>query len=159
MNAKSFHPAMISRLTPSRQVFVVTALAVLWFMCASGIVKSDTVNPPRALWLELRAGLIGPKSETNWKSMKDTLVPGEFQGIRKFEAVVLASSTNTIVLAIRDPRIPEITLRLEEPLRSPVPIGSYVEFDGYPRQFTAEPFMVVLDVPANHIVVVESRRR
>jgi tetratricopeptide (TPR) repeat protein len=107
-------------------------------------------NPALALWLNLKKELSGPTGEEFFAStMKNAQVPGGAGGVEKLKGHVLianpATRSKELVVAVADPNIAEVTLRLETPLTGKPVIGSELSFEGVPVEFTKEPFMVTFE--------------
>lgn len=104
-------------------------------------------NPALALWLGLKKELSGPNGEEFFAStMKNAQVPGGVGGVEKLKGYVLVATppvrSKELVVALADPNVAEVTLRLETALTGRPMIGSEVSFEGVPIEFTKEPFMV-----------------
>jgi hypothetical protein len=73
--------------------------------------------------------------------------------VQKFKGVLISSKPATapkeLVLGVMDPNTPDVTLKLETPLRGKADPGRELEFEGIVSGFTKEPFMLVLDVDEN----------
>ena len=51
-----------------------------------------------------------------------------------------------IVVGVADQNTPEITLKLDTPLKGKPEIGEEIEFEGVPSAFQPDPFMITFDV-------------
>ncbi len=116
--------------------------------------KEFTQNHPQyALWMGIKAQL----SDTNGQQyfdgqLKDADVHGESG--RALKGMVVsgkpACRSKELLVAISDPTKPgvtgdpEITLKLDAPLTGK-PVPGEIEFDGIPRAFTREPFMLTME--------------
>lgn len=107
------------------------------------VVHQDPVlkgDPPTILWRSIKRELSGPHGREYFKQvMKDTKLP--------ILAGTLVSSTpadhpNTLLVAMVDSDVPELTLKLKESLKKPLPPGTPVKFQGIAEAFTSEPFML-----------------
>ena len=111
-------------------------------------------NPAMAMWMNLKRELTGPNGEQYFESsLKGAAVPGGAHGVQKFKGVLISSKPATapkeLVLGVMDPNTPDVTLKLETPLRGKADPGRELEFEGIVSGFTKEPFMLVLDVDEN----------
>jgi hypothetical protein len=116
-------------------------------------------HPQYALWM----GIKGQLSDTNGAQyfegqLKDADVHGESG--RALRGIVVegkpACRSKELLIAISDPTkpgvtgIPEITLKLDAPLTGK-PASGEIEFDGIPRQFTRDPFMLTMETSKEKI--------
>jgi hypothetical protein len=92
------------------------------------------------LWREIKRELTGPDGREYFEQgMKDALLPTLY--------VTLVSSApadhpNTLLVAMVDSDVPEVTLKLKESLKKPLPPGTPVKFQGVAEAFSTEPFML-----------------
>ena len=56
-----------------------------------------------------------------------------------------------LVVGVADPNTPEITLKLDTPLKGKPEIGDEIEFAGVPTSFQPDPFMITFDVETSKI--------
>jgi hypothetical protein len=104
-------------------------------------------NPQLALWMGIRSQLA------------DTNGPQYFEGQLKDAAVPALKGTllegrpacrsKELLVAIPEPgqtaRTPEITIKLDAPLTGKPATGDTIEFEGVPKAFTKEPFMLTME--------------
>ena len=100
-------------------------------------------NPQLALWMGVKKALMAPDgAEYFEKQMKGAAVP-------PLKGKVISANppvrSKEIVVGVADPNIPEITLKLDAPLKGKPELGEEIEFEGIPSAFTADPFMVTFD--------------
>src|SRR5204863_8809761 len=57
-----------------------------------------------------------------------------------------AVRSKEIVVGVADQNTPEITLKLDTPLKGKPEIGEEIEFEGVPSAFQPDPFMITFDV-------------
>jgi hypothetical protein len=110
-------------------------------------------EPQLALWMNLK----GQLSDTNGMQyfegqLKDADVAGQ-GGAKALKGVVLegrpACRSKELLVAIPEPgqtaKTPELTLVLDAPLTGK-PVPGTIEWDGVPKKFTKEPFMLTMEV-------------
>jgi hypothetical protein len=98
-----------------------------------------------ALWKRIRDELVGPNGQQYFESsMKDAHKP-------RHRATVDEQRPKEILIAVTDKVTPELTLQLETPLNVKVEPGTELQFEGIGKSFTAEPFMVVMEVDRKNI--------
>lgn len=101
-------------------------------------------NPQLALWVNIKNQLTGPNGDQYFNSsMKGAAVPRLRGALISQQPAVRPKE---LVLGISDPNTPEVTLRMETPLPGKAEPGTQLEFEGVPRNFSKEPFMVTFDV-------------
>jgi tetratricopeptide (TPR) repeat protein len=100
-------------------------------------------NPQLALWMGVKKLLTAPDGAQYFESqMKGTAVP-PLKG--KLISAKPAVRSTQLVVGVADPNIPEITLKLDAPLKGKPEIGSDLEFEGIPSAFQPDPFMITFD--------------
>ncbi len=100
-------------------------------------------NPQLALWMGVKKQLTAEGGvqyfETN---MKGTAVP-------PLKGTVISAKppmrSKELVLGIADKNTPEVTLKLDTPLKGKPELGEEIEFEGVPSAFQPDPFMVTFD--------------
>jgi tetratricopeptide (TPR) repeat protein len=107
-------------------------------------------NPQLAMWLNLKKELTGPNGQQFFESsMKGAMVPGGAGGVQKFKGTIIeakpAVRSKELVVGLADPKVPEITLKLDAPLTGKPELGCEIEFEGVPSAFTADPFNITFD--------------
>lgn len=113
--------------------------------------KLQQENPQLAMWLNLKQTLSGATGAEFFNSnMKGAEVPGGAGGVQMFRGTLISASPalhpKELVVGIADAKTPEVTLKLDTPLAGKPQIGSEIEFEGVPEEFTAEPFHVTFAV-------------
>ncbi|MDX2151516.1 MAG: hypothetical protein SFV54_12335 [Bryobacteraceae bacterium] len=101
-------------------------------------------NPQLALWMGVKKELAGPNGPAYFEStVKGAALP-------KFKGTVIsqkpAARPKEVVVGIADAATPEVTLVFENPLPSKADPGTEIEFEGIPTGFTADPFMLTMEV-------------
>ena len=133
-----------------RRIFISLFFAIT---CAVLPSAGDATDAQRSFWSDIKAGLTGPDGPEYWEVMQDALIPGGYSGVNTLPATVISGSLDVLVVAISDRQTPEVTLRLRKPLEALIPAGSDIEFEGVAITFTAEPFMVTLEVPRSRPII------
>lgn len=108
-------------------------------------------NPQLAMWMTLKQALTGPDGQQFFdSSMKGAQVPGGAQGVQTFKATVIAARpgvrSKELVVGLADPKVAEVTLKLDTPVPGKPAIGGEIEFEGVPTEFTADPFHITFEV-------------
>jgi hypothetical protein len=116
-------------------------------------------NPQLALWMGIKGQLADTNGQQYFEGqLKDADVAGQ-NGARALKATILegrpACRSKELLLAVPEPGQkadrPEITLKLDTALTGkPVP-GETIEFDGVPRAFSKEPFMLTMETEKSKI--------
>ena len=83
--------------------------------------------------------------------MKGAALPGgATTGVKKFKGTLIsqkpALNPKELVVGITSPDTPEVTLKLETPLRGKAEPGTVIQFAGVPSAFSKDPFMLTFDV-------------
>ncbi len=106
-------------------------------------------NPQLALWTSVKEQLTGPNGMQYFDtSVKEAALP-KLRG--KLVSESPAINPKELVLAMSDDTTPEVTLKLNAPLRGKAPAGTVIEFEGVPKSFTQSPFMLTMDVEKEKI--------
>jgi tetratricopeptide (TPR) repeat protein len=101
-------------------------------------------NPQLALWMNIKNQLTAANGEQYFEtSVKDAAVP-KLRG--KVISMKPAVRPKELVLGIEKADTPEVTLKLETPLPGKAEPGTEIQFEGLPKTFTKEPFMVTFEV-------------
>ena len=83
-------------------------------------------------------------------TVKGAALPGGANGITKFKGTLIqqkpALNPKELVVGITSPDTPEVTLKLETPLRGKADPGTVLQFEGVASAFTKDPFMLTFDV-------------
>ncbi len=122
--------------------------------------KEFTQNHPQfALWMGLKRQLTDTNGQQYFDGqLKDADVHGESG--RALKGVIVegkpACRSKELLVAISDPTkpgvtgVPEITLKLDAALTGK-PVPGEIEFDGIPRTFTRDPFMLTMETDKDKI--------
>jgi tetratricopeptide (TPR) repeat protein len=98
-------------------------------------------QPQLYFWVRLKEALEGETGAAYFEEgMKDALVPSSEQ--LPLKGTVIEGDRKTIKLAMSDDTTPEVTLVLDQALRTAPEPGTVVEFWGVAQKLTREPFMV-----------------
>lgn len=108
-------------------------------------------NPMLALWMSIRKELAGPGGEQYFaEKLKDARLPGGAAGVTHFKGKIIsmkpAVNPKELVLGISDESTPEVTLKLDTPLKGKADVGTEIGFEGIASAFQKEPFNLVFDV-------------
>ena len=120
-------------------------------------------NPMLALWLSLKKELTGDNGQKFFdERMKGAAVPGGVNGIQKFKGTIVEAKpeahSKELIVGISDPKVPEVTIKLDAPVTGKPVIGSVVEFEGVPSAFSKDPFMVTFDVEKSKLAGLEEEK-
>jgi hypothetical protein len=116
--------------------------------------------PDKALWKDLKTALVGDGGQAYFESsMKGAALPGGIEKagtkVTKFKGKLISATPETnpkeIALSISGD-LPDVTLKLDSPLRGKMEPGGIIEFEGVASSYTKEPFMVVFDVERANVV-------
>lgn len=101
-------------------------------------------NPQLALWMSLKKELLGENGEQYFNEhMKDAAVP-KLKG--KLISFSPARGVKELVLGLEQGDRPEVTLKLDAALAGTADPGVEIEFEGIPKAFSKDPFMVTFEV-------------
>ena len=101
-------------------------------------------NPQLALWMGVKKMLTAPDGAQYFEtSMKGAAVPALKGKVISAKPPVRSKE---IVVGVADPNTPEITLKLDAPLKGKPELGEEIEFEGVPTAFQPDPFMITFDV-------------
>lgn len=82
-------------------------------------------------------------------SMKGANVPGGASGIQTLKGRLISAkpavASKELVIGVADPNTPEVTLKLETPVKGKPVIGSDLNFEGVPAAFVKDPFMITFE--------------
>jgi tetratricopeptide (TPR) repeat protein len=100
-------------------------------------------NPQLALWMGVKKMLTTEGGVQYFDTqMKGAAVPA-------LKGTVIAAKppvrSKELILGLADKNTPEVTLKLDQPLKGKPEIGEEIEFEGVPTAFTPDPFMVTFD--------------
>jgi hypothetical protein len=106
-------------------------------------------NPQLALWMGVKKQLADTNGDQYFEaSLKNAAVP-------KLKGVIVegkpACRSKELLVAVplpdaKPPYQPEITLKLEMPLKGKPEEGTEIQFEGVPSAFTKDPFMLTMDI-------------
>jgi hypothetical protein len=113
-------------------------------------------NPMLALWRSIKTELTGDNGPAYYESsVKDAGLPGGANGVMKFKGKLISTTPETrpkeLKLAVEDPMVADVTLKLEEPLPGKMDPGGEIEFSGTAKAYTKEPFMLTFEVDKDEI--------
>ena len=111
-------------------------------------------NPMLALWMSIKKELAGPNGAQYFESnMKEAALPPpdikEFKG--KLISAKPAVNPKELVLGIADANTPEVTLKLDNPMRGKAEPGIEIGFQGVAKSFSPDPFMVTFEVEKDKV--------
>jgi tetratricopeptide (TPR) repeat protein len=114
-------------------------------------------DPAGAMWKTLRDALVADGGQAYFDgSIKGAGLPGGANGVNKFKGKLVSATPETnpkeLVLGITDPKVGEVTLKLDAPLRGKMDVGTEIGFEGVATAFTKDPFMLNFDVEKAKIV-------
>ena len=111
-----------------------------------------------ALWRAMKRELTGPHGRAYFEaSVKGAGLPTLYGTL---VSGTPADHPSKFLVAMADNSEPEITLNLNGNLEKPLARGTPVRFDGVATSFTAEPFMLFLDVESvNRATLPSSKDR
>jgi len=114
-------------------------------------------NPMLALWRSIKAELsseTGPAYFAN--NMKDAQLPGGVNGVTRLKGKLVSGAPESrpkeLLLAVENPAVPDVTLKLDSPLPGKMDPGAEIEFDGVAKSYTKDPFMVTFEVEKSKVV-------
>ena len=111
-------------------------------------------NPMLAFWNEIKEGLTGDGSAMYWEAMNGAALPSGRPEVTKFKGKLVSATPETrpkeLTLAIGGD-MPDVTLKLEEPLPGKMDPGGEISFSGVAKEFSKSPFMVTFEVSKDDI--------
>ena len=98
-------------------------------------------NPMLALWMSIRKELAGPNGEQYFaEHIKDAQLPAGVPGVEKFKGKLISTkpavNPKELVIGMSDATTPEITLKLEVPMKGKADPGTEIAFAGVASAFT-----------------------
>jgi hypothetical protein len=114
-------------------------------------------NPMMALWRSIKTELTGDNGPAYYESsVKDAGLPGNVvPGVTKFKGKLISTTPETrpkeLKVAVENPEVADVTLKLEEPLPGKMDAGGEIEFSGTVKAYTKEPFMLTFEVEKEDI--------
>ncbi len=111
-------------------------------------------NPMLAFWNEIKEGLTGDGSAMYWEAMNGAALPSGKPEVTKFKGKLVSATPETrpkeLTIAIAGD-MPDVTLKLEEPLPGKMDPGGEIAFSGVAKEFSKAPFMVTFEVSKDDI--------
>jgi hypothetical protein len=110
-------------------------------------------EPQLALWMNLKGQLADTNGQQYFEGqLKDADVSGQ-NGAKALKGVIVearpACRSKELLVAIPEPGKPaktaEITIKLDTPLTGKPAVGQTIEWDGVPKAFTKDPFMLTME--------------
>ncbi|HLH19022.1 MAG TPA: hypothetical protein VKX45_17510, partial [Bryobacteraceae bacterium] len=110
-------------------------------------------EPQIALWMGIKGQLTDTNGQQYFEGqLKDADVTGP-NGTKALKGVIVeakpACRSRELLVAVPEPgqtaKTPEITLRLDAPLTGKPAVGETIEWDGVPKAFSKEPFMLTME--------------
>ncbi len=112
-------------------------------------------NPMLAFWRQVKDGLTGDGSAAYAEAMIGSALPGNQVPDGKFRGKLISATPETrpkeLKLAIEDPMVADVTLKLAEPLPGKMDPGGEIAFSGVAKEFAKGPFMVTFEVEKDDI--------
>jgi tetratricopeptide (TPR) repeat protein len=106
-------------------------------------------NPQLALWMGVKKQLADTNGDTYFESqLKNAAVP-KLKGVIVEAKPACRSKELLVAVPLPDakpPYQPEITLKLDTPLKGKPAEGTEIQFEGVPSEFTKDPFMLTMDI-------------
>jgi tetratricopeptide (TPR) repeat protein len=120
-------------------------------IAAENADKAAKADPQAALWKSIKDQLTADAGQQYFDAtVKGAALPGGANSVTKFKGTLIsqkpALNPKELVLGVTTPDTPEVTLKLETPLRGKAEPGTVIHFEGVPSAFTKEPFMLTFDV-------------
>jgi hypothetical protein len=88
-------------------------------------------------------------------NVKNNLMPGGANGVQKFKGKIVSMTPETkpkqIVLALEQPKVPDVTLELSAALPGKMEAGEELQFEGVVKSYIRQPFMLVLEADPKQI--------
>jgi tetratricopeptide (TPR) repeat protein len=95
-------------------------------------------NPELLTWIRIRRQLEGPDVQKNFEALTAS--------VTKLKGFVVrhtpAKSPTELVIALQDPAVEELVLKLDSPLPGSAEPGTPIEFEAKPVSFKSEPFLL-----------------
>ncbi len=113
-------------------------------------------NPMLALWRSIKMELTGGEGPAYFENnMKDAELPGGVNGVARLKGKLVSATPDVrpkeLTLAIENPGVPDVTLKLDSPLTGRMEPGGEIEFDGVAKSYTKDPFMVTFEVEKSKV--------
>jgi hypothetical protein len=105
----------------------------------------EVVRPQREFWQKIKAALLDSDGSRAYSEQIKSAVLPELSGTLISETQI-SQTEHELVLGVSAPGVPDVTLRLDSPLRQKVEPGVRVLFVGVAIEFRPTPFMLVLRV-------------
>ena len=118
---------------------------------AAAAAKAASEDPAGALWKQIKDTLLADGGQAYFDAtVKGAGLPGGANGVTKFKGKLISAipdiNPKELVLGITDPKVGEVTLKLDAALRGKMDPGTEIGFEGVASAFTKDPFMVTFDV-------------
>jgi hypothetical protein len=143
--------AKVSAFPPAD--FTIVSAAQIATQKAQQQAALDAANPILAFWRDIVREPLQKDGDSYFAAMKGALLPGEpgkQKGFEKFKAKLISmdppNKPKTLVLALEKPDVPDVKLVFDPPLGGTMEPGAELEFEGQPKDFQKEPFMVIFEV-------------
>lgn len=116
-------------------------------------------NPQLALWMGIKSQLADTNGQQYFDGqLKDADVTGP-NGTKALKGVIVegkpACRSRELLVAVPEPgqtaKTPEITIKLDAPLSGKPTPGDTIEWDGVPKAFTKDPFMLTMETEKSKI--------
>ena len=115
----------------------------------ASVTLNRASNPQLADWLKIRWRLAWSDGEKYFNETLKTLPLPKLKGT--LVRASPAGKPDELVLAISDPAIEEVTLKISTPFPHEAPIGSELQFEGTADSFTRDPFSLTILVEREKI--------
>jgi tetratricopeptide (TPR) repeat protein len=120
-------------------------------IAAENADKAAKADPQAALWKSIKDQLTADAGQQYFDAtVKGAALPGGANGVTKFKGTLIsqkpALNPKELVVGVTSPDTPEVTLKLETPLRGKAEPGTVIQFEGVPSAFAKDPFMLTFDV-------------
>lgn len=114
-------------------------------------------NPMLALWRSIKMELTGENGPAYFENnMKDAELPGGVNGVARLKGKLVSAAPEVrpkeLTLAIENPAMGDVTLKLDSALPGKMEPGEEIEFSGVAKSYTKDPFMVTFEVEKSKIV-------
>ncbi len=118
---------------------------------------AEKANPMLTLWKSIKKELTSDNGLAYFEAnMKDAALPGGANGVERFKGKLVSMSPavrpKELMLAIENPSVADVTLKLDSALPGKMEPGAELEFEGVARAYTKAPFMVTFEVEKSKLV-------
>jgi len=123
----------------------VTRLQRLLREKGTDAVVDEILRPGRELWAQIKDALLKPDGSMYFSDhVESTLLP-------EMSGVLVTQDGSDLLVAMPGADVPDVTLRLQTPVRESGAVGATVIFAGTPVEFSRFPFMVIMLVRGEEI--------